>query len=36
MSETEGLLKKKKLLKTLMYKCPPFKVLLTVFVYAVI
>lgn len=36
MSKTKGLLKKKKLLKTLMYKCPPFKVLLTVFLYVVI
>lgn len=36
MSKTKGLLKKKKLLKTLMYKYPPFKVLLIVFLYAVI
>ena len=36
MSKTKGLSKKKKLLKTLMYKCLPFKVLLIVFLYAVI
>ena len=36
MSKTKGISKKKKLLKTLMYKCPPFKILLIVFVYAVI
>ena len=31
MSETEGLLKKKKLLKTLLYKYAPLQVLLMVF-----
>lgn len=36
MSKTKGLLKKKNLLKTLMYKCSPFKVLFIVFLYAVI
>ena len=37
MSETEGLLKKKKLLKTLLYKYAPLQVLLMVFfLYAVI
>lgn len=36
MSKITGLSKKKKLLKTLMHKCLPFKVLLTVFLYVVI
>lgn len=36
MSETKGLLKKRKLLKTLMYKYRPLQILLIVFVYAVI
>lgn len=36
MLKTEGLLKKKKLLKTLMYKYRPLQTLLIVFVYAVI
>lgn len=34
MSETDGLLKKKKLLKTLMYKYRPLQILLMVFVYS--
>lgn len=36
MLKTEGLLKKKKLLKTLLYKYRPLQTLLIVFVYAVI
>lgn len=36
MSKTKGLSKKKKLLKTLIHKYLPLRVLLTVFVYAVI
>lgn len=36
MSKTKGLLKKKKLLKTLLYKCFPLQILLGVFLYVIV